>query len=271
MDDPDPLVVLRALVEAHAQAHPRTGAREPILYSRAIGGSSLNHHALDEPPPKVDDALLEEMQLQGMIDIDYLQHSWNLVPTALGRRIIQEQDRISSEEPVADVTPLVTATAAQAEAGNKFAWPAVRPVLAALRRYWEEAGFSEHGVQVLPLIDALPDEQHVLFAATLRELVAGEYLVATSTLGASLSNDLGQSFSVPTEVAVTERAHTVLDGWPGAGPEELVENLLAVLLTAAATETDPARKGRLERLIETIREVGVATAGEVLSKVLLGL
>jgi hypothetical protein len=62
-----------------------------------------------------------------------------------------------------------------------------------------------------------------------------------------------------------------IDGWPGGAPEELVENLLAVLRAAAATETDPARKGRLERLIETIREVGVATAGEVLSKVVLGL
>ena len=75
---------------------------------------------------------------------------------------------------------------------------------------------------------------------------------------------------MPAEVAITERAHTVLDAWPGAAPDELVENILAVLAAAIATEADPVRKRRLERLAGTIKEVGVEITAEVVSKVLLG-
>ena len=71
-------------------------------------------------------------------------------------------------------------------------------------------------------------------------------------------------------MTITEKAHTVLDGWPGAAPEELVENLLTVLTVAAADETDPARKRRLERLAKTIREVGISVTSEVIAKVLTG-
>jgi hypothetical protein len=63
------LVVLGALVEAHAQPLPNTGTREPIMYLKHLGGASLEHHALDDPPV-VDDALLEELSYQGYLDID---------------------------------------------------------------------------------------------------------------------------------------------------------------------------------------------------------
>jgi hypothetical protein len=62
----------------------------------------------------------------------------------------------------------------------------------------------------------------------------------------------------------------VLDGWPGAAPAELVENLLAVLIEQAQGEADVTRKRRLERLIEAVKELGVSTASEVISKVITG-
>ena len=75
---------------------------------------------------------------------------------------------------------------------------------------------------------------------------------------------------LPAEVQFSEKAHTVLSGWPGASPDELVNNLLAVLTKRAAEEADPDRKRRLEGLAESVRAVGVSTVSQVLSKVLLG-
>jgi hypothetical protein len=37
---------------------------------------------------------------------------------------------------------------------------------------------------------------------------------------------------------MTDPARAVIDGWPGAAPEELFENLLAVLAAQEASETD---------------------------------
>lgn len=260
MNSPNALVVLSALVEAHAQPHPNTGGREPIMYLKFMGGAGLKHHALDDPPA-VDDALLEELAYQGYLDIDYRQHNWNLTPTASARELVEQHQRVLSLEPVADVQPLLDAVAAQAETSNKLAWPAVRPVLAALRQHWEAGGFSSQGVALPAIFAALPKEHEGLFTATIRALVGGDYLLRTTDLSA---NDM------PAEVAFSDRAHAVLDGWPGAAPEELVENLLAILSATAASEKDPGRKRRLEGFAETVRELGVATAGDVLARALAG-
>jgi hypothetical protein len=156
---------------------------------------------------------------------------------------------------------VLDAVATQAGTSSKLAWPAVRPVLAALRAYWEAGGFSPHGVALPAIFAALPEEHEGLFVATVRALVGGDYLLRMTDLSA---NDM------PAEVAFSDRAHAVLDGWPGAAPEELVENLLAVLAATAATEADPARKRRLEGFAETVRELGVATAGDVLARAFTG-
>jgi hypothetical protein len=111
------------------------------------------------------------------------------------------------------------------------------------------------------VLNALPDDQSQLFAAGVRSLVKGDYLRPTTALTAD---------GVPAEVEITEKTHTVLDGWPGASPDELFNNDLAVLAAAMASETDPVRKNRLERLMGALKEVGVEVAGEALSKVLLG-
>ncbi len=256
----DILVALRAFVDAHPKPHPGTGGREPIYYFMHSGGGTLQHHALPDPP-KVDQALLEEMHLEGLLDIDYREHTWALTPTPQGRRLIEQHDRVENREPVADVGPIAVALSAQADSDNKLAWPAVRPVLAAIRGYWESGGFSQYGVQVPALLEALPEEHLGLFRVTIRGLVEAGYLNETASLSA---NDM------PAEVAITERAHALLDGWPGAPPDELVQNPLAVLATAISEEPDPVKKSRLERLAGTIRDVGVDAAGEILGKVLMG-
>ncbi len=265
MAEPDLLPVLRAFVEAHAQPHPNTGDREPIDYLMHLGGSTLVHHGLNDPPPKVDKALIEELHLSGLVDIDYREHHMRITPTPEGRRLIAAQDRAESRQPAADVRAVVEALTQQAQSDNKLAWPAVRPVLLALRRYWEEAGFPQHGVQLRPLLEDLPDGLVGSFATTIRTLDEGDYLHSTSGIGV-----VANGFDFPAEIVFTARAHSVLDGWPGAAPDELFNNLLAVLAEAVSREEDPERRRRLERLAGTVRDVGVATAGEVLAKVLGG-
>jgi hypothetical protein len=246
------------------------GGREPIIFGQHMGGSTVQHHALEERPVGLDEAVLEDMQAHGLISIDYRAHDWHITPTPYGRSVIAEHDRVQDRELVADIQPLLSAVADQASASNPLAWPAVRPVLAALRMYWQGGGFSQHGIQLPALLEALPDHDARLFAATIRELVGGGYLVTVGALTSSVTAESGQTSELPTEVAITEQAHKVLDGWPGAAPEELVENLLAVLAVAAADEPDPTRKRKLERFAETVREVGVSVTSEVIAKVLTG-
>jgi hypothetical protein len=268
-DEPNELEVLRAFVAAHAQPHPRTGEREPIMYLRSAGGLVAKHHAI-EAPSGVDDALLEDMHAKGLISIDYREHNWNITPTSFGRSVVEESDRIESRELIAGIEPLSEAVSFQAQAENPLAWPAVRPILAALRNYWQSGGFSQHGIQLLALREALPDDYGPLFAATIQALIAGGYLTQVGALDSAITDKGGRVSQLPGEVTITEKAHTVLDGWPGAAPEELVENLLAVIAVATADEPDPTRKRRLERLAETIREVGVSVTSEVIAKVLTG-
>jgi hypothetical protein len=251
---------MRVLVEAHAVPHPNTNSREPVLYLRYLGGADLQHHALAENV-RADETVLEELHREGWLDIDYRDHEWHIVPTPTGRRVIEQHDRVTKLEPLADVSSIVDAVSTQFDSENKLGWPAVRPVLLSLRGYWEAAGFSPHGIQLPAVLVALPEEHLPLFVATVRALVSGDYLRGTTSL---LTHEL------PAEVALTDRAHVVVDGWPGAPPDELAENLLAVLENSATVETDPVRRRRLQRLAETVREVGVSTAGEVLAKVMLG-
>lgn len=259
----DALPVLTAIVELHEARHPRTGGRESIDIFRSAGGPVIQHHALEEGSPlyDADDALLEELRDRGLINIDYGSRVWHVSPTTTGRETVEQHRRVTAVEPVADVAPLLAAIQAQFEAENRLGWEAVRPVLACLRRYWEDGGFSPHGIQVFALLKAVPDEHFGLFTATLQALIVSAYLEPTSSLAVD---------DVPAEVAFTNRVHEALDGWPGAKPDELVENLLAVLAASAQSEPDPAKKRKLERVAETIKELGIATASDMFAKVLLG-
>ena len=169
--------------------------------------------------------------------------------------------RVSSSEPTADVTSIIDAVRAQAQAENPLAWPVVRPVLLALRGCWHASGFPEHGVALRAILEAVPDECFDLFQATIRTLERGGYLMASSDLAIA---------GVPGEVAFLDRAHAAIDGWPGASSEELVENLLAAIARAETATDDPGEQRRLRKLGETVREVGVATAGDVLARAMMG-
>ena len=129
----------------------------------------------------------------------------------------------------------------------------------ALRDYWTAGGFSVHGIQIRALLLALPAEQHGLFVATIRALVSRGYLEPTAD-GLSMNG-------IPAEVMLTDHARAVLDGWLGAQPQDLAENLLAVLEERAEQEPDPVRKSRLRQVGQTIREIGI---GEVLARVAAG-
>lgn len=176
--DLDHLTLLRALVEAHAVFYGDPPERRSIMWFRAAGREVLQHPALADLPPH-DAALIEELHGQGLIDVEYHERSRSIVPTPAGRRVVEVYDRTQTDEPIADTTAFISVVAAQAQAANKLAWPAVRPVLVALRDYWMDGGFSVDGIQMRALLLALPTEQHGLFVATTRALVAGGYLETT--------------------------------------------------------------------------------------------
>ena len=263
MSGPDPVALLVALVDAHSVPLPNTGTREPILFLPHFGGSEIQHHGF--PPdaePEVDETVLEELHSSGMISIRYGEHgSMQIVPTAQGRSVAEEYTRTQSTEPSADISPVLAALSEQAKAANGLSWPAVRPVLAAMRDYWAAGGYSAFGIALQPILAAVPDDHGALFRATVRALAEGAYLKQTGRLSGG---------GLPAEVKLTDRAHSILDGWPGAAPAELVENLLAVLSEQVRTESDPTRKSRLQSVLKGIRELGIETASEVLAKVISG-
>ena len=89
----DELTLLRALVEAHAQTDD-SGAREPILYLRFLGGAQLQHPGLRADLPPVDETTLSEMDYDGLLDVDMSSDTWQIVPTPRGRGLVETHDRI---------------------------------------------------------------------------------------------------------------------------------------------------------------------------------
>jgi hypothetical protein len=261
MNLPHHLVALKTFVDAYENPTHLAGGRQPLYYFRTQRGSQLQHPGLPDMALEFEQAALEEMESMGIIDIDYSGDVWQVTPAPLGRSLLEQSERLAVTDPVADTATFLTAVQEQFAADNKLSWPAVRPVLAALRRYWENGGFSPHGVALRALIQALPEEHMPMFVATIESLIASEYLTEGSDLVVA---------GVVAEVGFTQHAFAVLDGWPGAAPDELVRNLLAILDAAAVHEPDPVRKRLLGRTGESVRELGVATFSEVLAKVITG-
>jgi hypothetical protein len=258
---PNSLALLAAIVKAHAVPVGQAGQREPIYCFKTQGGSHLQHPSLKEIPD-YDEAVIDELHAGGLVSVEYTgPGSTAITPTPQGRSTVDVYERTQSDDPVADTAPLLAAISAQADAANKLAWPAVRPVLSALRDYWIEGGFSIHGIQMRALLVACPEAHGALFIATIRALTKGGYLEPVS--GVRMNN-------IPAEVALTDRARAVLDGWPGAEPKDLAENLLAVLAERADNESDPVRKRRLVQVGETVKELGMSLTSEVLAKVITG-
>lgn len=256
---------LIVFVDAHEIPHPNTGHREPILFIQTMGGGGIQHHGIpQESTPEVDEALIEEMHSDGTISIDYNSGgSLSITPTALGRQLAKEHKRVTGSDSSGNFDGVLAAIAEQHTAAAKLAWPAVRPFLSALRDHWEAEGLSPHGISLIALFKVTPDEHDDLALATLRALLADGYLRPTSAMA------WGDP-PMPAEVQFTDRSRQALDGWPGADPPDLVANLLAVLAEEAAAEPDDARKRRLLRVAETVRELGVDIAGNVLSQVITG-
>jgi hypothetical protein len=127
--------------------------------------------------------------------------------------------------------------------------------------YWHASGLQSCvGISAIPTVSA------VWICSGIRP---GSYLAA-GALGGSIIADDGRTSRFPSEVAFTDKAHAILDGWPGAAPRELVDNLLAVLAQTAAEEQDPARRRRLEALAAAVKDVGVSVASQVMAKVITG-
>lgn len=264
---PNELALLRTIVEAHAKSDPHSHTREPIYFLEHHG--AMMHHAISGDPPYIDGALVDDLQRKGLISVEYGgQGTQKITPTSFGRETIQGLDR-SEQGATADASPIIEALTRQSTAPNPMAWPAIRPVLEAFRDYWQASGYPAEGVGVRPLLKDLPDDLLAIFAATVRALSTSGYVDA-SPLTAKAMLDDGSTHVIPVEISLTGKSREVLDGWPGATPRELVDNLLAVLTFVAANEPDPQRRGRLEGLVTAIKDVGVAVTSEVLAKVITG-
>lgn len=258
----DEIAILQALVEAHETPHPKTGAREPVMFLKMLGGHHIQHHALDSDAVEdLDEALVEDFHSKGLVDVDYREHNLNIRTTSLAASMVDEHERVTDDSPTADLDPIFAAIREQAAVENPLGWPAVRSTLLALRGYWQDSGYPEHGIRLGPILTGIPEHDVGLFRATVRALRTGDYLDSASQL---------QVGGLPGEMTLTARAHAVVDGWPGASGTELAENLLAVLVDAADEENDPAEQKRLRKLADTVREVGVATAGDILARAITG-
>jgi hypothetical protein len=257
----DSLQLLVVLTEAYNQPLA-SGAREAILHVTLMGGDALQHHALPGDLPPHDRATFDELRSRGLISFDHQgRGSMMISPTQRGQKLVAALKRTDAAQPVADLDPLMAALESQAKSGNALAWPVVRPVLVALRDYWAAGGFSPDGIATRPLIEACADEYRALFAATIRTLVDAGYLANPSGLTVG---------GIAAELELTPAARSILDGWPGADPSELVQSLVAVLTERAASEQDPLQKKRWQSLLDTLKELGVGVTSEVLAKVLTG-
>jgi hypothetical protein len=122
--------------------------------------------------PNIDEATVDELWRASLIRCEHIGPGSTLIhPLSDGRAMAEDCGRNESDVPAADLSQLLAAVDAQADSASRLAWPAVRPVLVALRDYWEAAGFSAHGIQLRPILTARPGARDVP-SATARPLVA---------------------------------------------------------------------------------------------------
>jgi hypothetical protein len=256
------LRLLTELVEAYQKPHPATKAREPIFFFRVAGGSHLQHHGLGDAERSISDADLEELAYGGLLDIDYGRGTWKLVPTPAGRQVVAHYAAATDTTLAGSVEAFLEVAETLHDSANPLAWDHGRPLLRALRDYWEEAGLPAEGIRLRPLIHALPEDHFGRTAALLRRLVASGYLDAAS--------DVELQTGIPAVAALGPRSFELLDGWPSTDPSQLYERLLEAINAEAASTDDAGKKRVLQRLGESVREIGVSTAGEILAKVVTG-
>lgn len=255
------MTFLAAFVQAYDVPAGDRG-RQPAMFLRTMGGLHFQHHGFgEEGPPPFDESVLALLRNQGLIEIEYHQNSQSISPSARGQEVAAEWERVQAAEAVADTAGVAAAVEALAEAESPTAWVGVRPVLAALRRYWVDGGLPADGIILRPIVSGIPAESQELFVATINMLVESEYL---RSMGALTFADM------PAAVALTDRARTQLDGWPGASPEDLVENLVAVISEQARQEPNSTKRRRLQAIVEAFRELGIQTASEIVSKAIMG-
>ena len=68
---------------------------------------------MTEWPEGVDEALLEDTYSKGLLGVDIHLHHWNIVPSLLGREVIEESERIENLDLVADATAILGTVEAQ--------------------------------------------------------------------------------------------------------------------------------------------------------------
>lgn len=260
--DENSLKLLLVIVQAFDQPDDR-GRRQPLFVFRTAQGDVLQHPSLPQNfDTDVDLTVLEDLRYGGLIDVDEGRGTWKVSPSPFGQQAVHDYRAASDTTLSAPADDFKAAVGELAEAANPLAWNSLRGVLVAVRQYWQAAGFPGEGVRLRPLIDAVPDEHRNAAVIALRALLRGSYLEGSS--------DVEFLTGVPAIAALTPRAFEALDGWPSDSPAQLYERLLRGIADEADATTDPERKRRLQRVGESLRELGITTASEVLSRVILG-
>lgn len=250
------LKLLRTLVEAYEQRDD-SGMREKFYVFSVSGGAMIQHRTLNE---RVDETLIDELQLKGLLDIDYSGSGSTkiVVPTARARELIGQLETAFPEHIQADA--LADAVSDALASDDPLAWDHGLAVLKAVDATWRAGGYEPTGVPIAALVSELEDGQQAVAKALMRSLLAGDYIRESSDLGAA---------DLPALATLTDRARGALGGWPSQDPQVLAQALVSALDRAAQHEADPVKKRRLMAVGETLRELGVATASEVVSKVLV--
>jgi hypothetical protein len=260
--DENALKLRAVIVKAFDEPDDR-GRREPLFLFRAMQADALQHRAL--PPDfdrDLDVTVIEELRYGGLIDVDEGRGTWKITPTPLGRQAVRDYQAASETTLSAPAGDFLEAVEQSAQADNPLAWPRLEAVLIGLRQHWQAASFPSDGVLLRPLIEAVPDEHRGAVVVALRARLQGGYVEASS--------DIEFRRGIPAIASLTPRAFEALDGWPSDSPAQPYERLLAGISAEADATTDPERKRRLQKVGESLRELGVNTASEVLSKVILG-
>lgn len=252
--------LLGVLVDAHETPHPSNGHRQAIDMFKTLGSSGLQHHAL-ETEIDIDEARLEELSYDGLLDLDYGTGIIHITPTRLARNLVSQHRRVDTDELLSNVDDLDNAVSNQMLSSESLSWQSTAPVLAALVEYWRGAGCPSTGIALPAVLQHFDEPKRKVLLTDLGLLIESDFLASASDLAVE---------TVPAEVAITEKALQALFGWPGLGSEDWVERLLAALEFSAASEPDSTKKKRLKQLGDAIRDVGTTTVAEIVAKQVSG-
>lgn len=215
-------------------------------------GGGLQHPALGDEERGVDVGDIEELENLGLLNVNWrgdLDGSFR--PSAEGKRVVEEQRRIRK---VAEADKAISGGR-----GPGIGWEAALPILQAIVDLYDEgqAGEDVSQPQVCRRLGREDNDSGVSRAFEILErsgYVLGEMQI--------------ESLPGPLTVVPTEKALQLLAGWPTSG-DAAAQKLLSIL-DERIEEAPDEEKGKLQRLRDSVVDIGESITAEVLVKLMTG-